>query len=205
MVIDQTSVPATEFEPLASGRQQPRQRTLFVVGKLTRGHREHVCRVRNISESGVGIEHDTGIAAGDGVTIELRGLTQARAVVRWVEGRMAGLEFVEQVQFQQTSHETGQLPRSPRFAVDRRVTLRIDDALAEVCLCDIALGGLKIAAGDLEVGSPAMIGLHGRATLMAGRICWTSPVASGVQFNRPVATQELIAILRDTTDDLLPG
>lgn len=187
---------AIEFDPLAGARQTPRTRTLFVVGKLTRGCREHVCRVRNISENGVGIEHDADIAVGDGVTIELRGLSQADAVVRWVKGGMAGLEFVEPVQFEAVSETNARTLRSPRFKVDRCVNMQIDDQPMDMHVLDIALGGMKVAAGGLQVGSATMIGLHGHELLMAGRICWSSRAASGVQFNRPLATPDLIAILR---------
>lgn len=185
------------FAPLLGGREGGRQRTLFVVGKLTGAGREHVCRVRNISDRGVGIEHDAPIAKDDCVTIELRGLPESLAVVRWVDAGMAGLEFAQPIAFQQIQPGTNnQVLRSPRFAMDRRVTVRIDDVRIDVGVHDIALGGLKVAAGNLEVGNAATIGLRGHEMLMNGRICWTSSATSGVQFNRPLATQDLIAILR---------
>lgn len=193
----------TEFEPLSSERQLPRQRTLFVVGKVTKGRREYVCRVRNISENGAGIEHDADLLAGDAVTIEMRGLSQSRAVVRWVDGGMAGLVFVAPVQFQQyLDGLNAKALRSPRFAIDQRVTMRIDEVLAEVSVQNIALGGMKVAVGRLEVGSATVVGLHGHESLIAGKVCWTSAAASGVQFNRPLATTHLIAILRSAAGEL---
>lgn len=38
--------------PMLDGRAAPRQRTMFVIGRIVGPTREHVCLVRNISATG---------------------------------------------------------------------------------------------------------------------------------------------------------
>lgn len=181
-------------------------RTVFVVGKLTRGNREHVCRVRNISQGGVGIQHDAELRVDDAVTIEMRGLPSSQAIVRWVEGEMAGLEFLELVALEAVqgdlSQNDGRTLRSPRFAVERSATLQIESESFAVRVVDLALGGMKIEADCAHlVGKPATILLDRHDKPLRGRICWTTVSTAGFRFAAPLATQDLVALLKDKKDD----
>lgn len=181
-------------------------RTMFVVGKLTRGNRDYVCRVRNISQGGVGIQHDADLAVDDPVTIEMRGLPSSRAVVRWIEGDMAGLEFLDAVELEflhgDVHQSDGRTLRSPRFAVAQHATLQTEIESIAVRVVDLALGGMKIEADCAHLdGTAATVLLDGHDKPLKVRVCWATDMTAGLRFAAPLTTRDLVALLAAGDDD----
>jgi hypothetical protein len=202
MSITYKAVAASASPALAGGRHALPQRTVFAIGKLTKGTRDHVCRVRNISDGGVGIQHDAGLEVGDEVTIEMRGLDPSPAIVRWVEELRAGLAFLTPVSVEAVSEDVGRadgrILRSPRFAVAQDALLEVEDRQIAARVVDLALGGMRIEAPcDDLAGKPATIIMTRAERTLKGRICWTSGTAAGIRFAVPLASQDLAALVAD--------
>jgi hypothetical protein len=185
------------FSPLTAAADTPerrgeeRQRTCFAIGRLVHAGREHVCLVRNMSESGVGIELDSPPPVGTDVTIETRALPPCRARVMWTDGRRAGLRLDgHHAQEAARDHR----PRSPRFAFARELELIVEDRLCTVRSTDLSLGGIGLAAHVVAGVETPVVLLLGQHTLL-GRLCWHAGGASGVRFTRPLTGTELNELL----------
>lgn len=64
--------------------------------------------VRNISDTGAMIETDLYVEVGDMISIDIAGHGKREAVVRWVQGARAGIEFTQAMQLGHAA--------DPRFA-----------------------------------------------------------------------------------------
>ncbi len=187
-----TALRHDRFSPVTAPdrRGESRQRTCFAIGKLVHAGREHVCLVRNMSETGVGIEVDHPPAPGTTVLIEARALPTGRAVVVWSEGRLAGLKL-EQARGEDA---TPGRPRSPRFAFAREIEMIVDGHLSAVRSVDLSLGGIRLATHVASGVETPVVLLLGQHTLL-GRLCWHAGGASGIRFTRPLAGSELAQLL----------
>lgn len=187
-------------QPIEPGRREnrggERMRSLFAIGKLVCDGRQYICRVRNISDGGVGIRLHVPPAVGARCTISLRGLPPTEAEVRWVEGENAGLSFRHAMSTMHIGDDAGLTPRSPRFELDRPVRLRLLDQSFAASTLDVSLGGMKLLTNaTLSVGTLADIALDGDPDLLRGRVCWSSNVAAGLRFLAPLPLTKLAAML----------
>lgn len=185
------------IEPgLRESRDGERMRSLFAIGKLVHDGRQHICRVRNISDGGAGIRLHQPPKVGTPVTISLRGLPPTDADVRWVDGENAGLSFRRPMSTMHIGDDAGLTPRSPRFELDRAVRMRILDQSFEASALDISLGGIKLRTNvAMPVGAMADVMLAGETELLRGRLCWSSHAATGLRFLAPLPLTRLAAIL----------
>jgi hypothetical protein len=66
---------------------------ILLLGRLIAATGEHVCRARNISASGLGLDCTVALAPGDAVTIELRNFIRIAGRVAWSNGTKLGVKF----------------------------------------------------------------------------------------------------------------
>lgn len=190
------SVPQPVEPGLRENRGGERMRSLFAIGKLVHDGKQHICRVRNISDGGVGIRLHHPPVPGERVLISLRGLPPTEAEVRWVEGENAGLSFCRAISTMHIGDDSGLTPRSPRFELERSVKLRVLEQSFEASALDISLGGMKLmTASTIPVGALADVTLSGETEILRGRLCWSSNVAAGLRFLAPLPLTRLAAIL----------
>lgn len=185
-------------------RAAPRLRTLFTIGKMGRGGREHVCLVRNMSDNGIGIEHSEELTVGEKLVIEMRGFAPTSAIVRWIDGAKAGLEFADQagpILPGRPVELDDKALRSPRFAFDCGGVLQIDGERIAVRTIDLALGGAKLAvAFDGPSGATGQLVLADGRRVFKGWICWSSAGTAGFRFATPLSGRDLADIIAEGKD-----
>lgn len=183
------------IEPgLRENRGGERMRSLFAIGKLVHDGRQYICRVRNISDGGVGVRIEQPPEPGTRVLISLRGLTPTEAEVRWIDGENAGLAFCRPISTMHIGDDTGLTPRSPRFDLDQAAQLTIDDRKVDGRVLDVSLGGMKLATNSaIPIGTMVEVAME--TDTMRGRICWSSTTAAGLRFVAPLPLSRLAAIL----------
>ncbi|WP_448661358.1 PilZ domain-containing protein [Sphingomonas sp. CJ20] len=104
----------------------PRVVTTLLVGKLLGGdRREYLCRIRNISATGMLVESNRLVAIGEPVWVELRSGDRLAGDVAWCEPGRMGVQFdapivvddiLANAKSRLAMNEAG-VPRAPRFAV----------------------------------------------------------------------------------------
>lgn len=92
---------------------------ILLLGRLIAATGEHVCRARNISASGLGLDCTAALAPGDAVTIELRNFIRIAGRVAWTNGTKLGVKFDAPIDVGAVlRHNGGDLrlqPRAPRL------------------------------------------------------------------------------------------
>ena len=83
----------------SSRRRDPRSLTLLIVGRITGGNADGLCRIRNISTGGLMAEVCASFAADEAVRIELRNGQVIAGQVRWTRDGALGVQFDTPVGF----------------------------------------------------------------------------------------------------------
>ncbi len=176
-----------------------RHQSVLLVGRVLRDGVESACLVHDISKNGLMARFPEAPAVGDEMVVEVRGLPPATGVVRWVNGRKAGLQFaapqpVEQVF--QLKRVDGLVARPPRFPLQVRATLRLDGERFPADALDISAGGVKLATDQaVEEGQTGQVTLVDSGTALFGRICWAHDGQMGFRFCAPLPLDALARIL----------
>ncbi|QHL89765.1 hypothetical protein GVO57_01650 [Sphingomonas changnyeongensis] len=146
------------FDPAgpASGAARPRaERTvsLLIVAKLVAAGQEALCRIRNLSETGLMLETSVALRPADRVRVEVRHHPPLDGLIVWAEGGRAGMSFDAPVAVAALVAPApapvsrilkSRQPRGPRVAATARVTVELRGRRLTGRLCDISLGGAKI-------------------------------------------------------------
>lgn len=185
--------------PLERREGGKRHQSVLLVGRVLRDGVESACLVHDISKNGLMARFPEAPAVGDEMVVEVRGLPPATGVVRWVNGRKAGLQFaapqpVEQVF--QLKRVDGLVARPPRFPLQVRATLRLDGERFPADALDISAGGVKLATEQaVEEGQTGQVTLVDSGTALFGRICWAHDGQMGFRFCAPLPLDALARIL----------
>ena len=142
-------LPAERASRLAE--RAPRTVTLLMTGKLVTGSGEGLCRVRNISSTGLQIESRRHLAAGDLIRIELRGLSELPGRVAWSQPPLAGIALFDPIAVDDLLHPRpvsrltrSRSPRAPRIGVECVVELETGGGPCHGQLCDLSQGGARL-------------------------------------------------------------
>ncbi len=159
--------------------------SIFRAGKLSRGRVEELCVLRNISAGGAMIAHNSALAAGDRVSLDLRFDEHLEATVAWVKGDRCGIKFDGSIDLPKilAGHTAGPKPRPPRLRVDTPVTLFAGKTEHRAKLRDISQAGACLAVDDrsLPRDPEFRIVLEGLGTFRA-IACWRRGGFVGVNF-----------------------
>jgi hypothetical protein len=130
-----------------------RTTTLLMTGKLIRTHREGLCRVRNISATGMKIETRAVLQVDQVVEIALRHGSKIPARVAWARDGAAGLAFLEPIDVNsrlapspgaQSRLSRQRAPRGPRLAAACAIEVEARGVTHRTALLDISQGGAKV-------------------------------------------------------------
>lgn len=139
----------------AWAERAPRTVTTLMVGKLVReGGGEQLCRVRNISASGMMLDSPLPLRDGDRITVELRGGPALTGKIVWVSDGRAGVQFEARIDVEDVlatakgSSPAARLrravPRAPRFHVTGPARLVCNGVSNAVRLENISQSGARI-------------------------------------------------------------
>ena len=189
-------LPAEAGERRAGGK---RHQSVLLVGRARIGATDTACLVHDISRHGMMARFPHPPAVGDRLIVEVRGLAPAHAVIRWVRGHKAGMQFAEPQAVEnvfQVKRDDGLIARPPRFAVQAEAVLRLDGARFRATMLDISAGGAKLMADRAtQPGQTGQMTLADCDTALFGKVCWTRGEQFGFRFVAPVPLLTLAQIL----------
>lgn len=141
-------IPVSAFEAREEwSARAPRTVATLLVGKLSHdGNPGQLCRVRNLSETGMQIDAVASFAAGMRVSVELRGGVLLSGEIAWTRGSRAGVQFDEPVDVAAVlgKPRPGSMsgrPRSPRFIAEIPARINSYGRPIDVIVADLSQGG----------------------------------------------------------------
>jgi hypothetical protein len=178
----------------------PRTVTTLLVGKLLcRGTVEHLCRIRNISMSGMMLETHHTLGFGSWVTVELRSGDRLQGSVVWSSEGRAGVEFAQPIDVDHILAQAkaglgpfcGPAPRAPRFDVECAARISCFGRHIDVTLENVSQSGARIALPkppreDTEI----ILSVPG----LPSRRCttrWATEDKAGLIFLEPISYNDL--------------
>jgi hypothetical protein len=199
--------PPITTEPPAGIERIERRVTTLLVAKLScAGSNEHLCRVRNISESGMMIETHKPLGFASWVSVELRSGERLEGTVAWAGTGRAGVQFVQRVDVDRIladakliasgeRRDNGNAPRPPRFEVDCPARISINGRYIDVTVENVSQCGARLRLPRPTRQDEQMIvaipGLPSRRAITR----WVTEEQAGVSFNDVIPYHELAAWL----------
>lgn len=183
-------------------RAVERQVTVLINAGIAQHGRDGLCRIRNISPSGMNIETGIALETGKAVTIELRSGRRLEGEVRWVKEHLSGLHFPEEnvgeVLNDRVSGDVvarvGAHPRFTRsgFAICKINHRRQNCTIISISLADVTLGGLH----DLKPDTVLTVEISGLGEQLA-KVVRQDEDETRVMFVQPLNYRALEAWLVD--------
>lgn len=200
-----------QFEPASAGgdawaERAPRTVTTLMVGKLVcAGGGEQLCRVRNISASGMMLETPYPLHEGDQIAVELRGGGVLKGKIVWTSDGRAGVHFTTPIDVEDVlatakgSSATARLrraiPRAPRFELTGPARLVCNGVSSAVRLENISLSGARIRLpGHIELDRVMTLVIPGLKPHSC-TVRWSDAETAGVAFLEMIPYAELAAWL----------
>ena len=108
-----------------NGRTRKRD-SLFLSARLTiaPGPAVHDVRVRNLSEGGLMAEYEQPVAAGTGVTLEMRGVGELTGRIAWCTDGRIGIAFDQPIDPSRARKPVGRGAGTPSYAKPLVITAR---------------------------------------------------------------------------------
>lgn len=180
-----------------SDLREARVTTIFLIGKLSSGGGEFLCRIRNLSSGGLMAETHAALAQDEAVRIELKAGDRLSGRVRWTGAGRVGMAFDTPVDVgallaRAAARTTGhKLARAPRFAADCPVRLGVEGRCRAGRLVNVSQGGARLEA-DLEPerGQLVTLAIPGLPERQ-GSVRWMREGALGLAFAKPLAFEDL--------------
>ncbi len=180
-------------------RRASRHAMVLLIGRIRQEGSESACLVHDISSQGAMARFPLAPVVGDRLAIAVRGLPEAAATVRWVNGYKAGMEFdeVQDIRAVFARHDDqGHVARTPRFAMEASASLRIGDRRSAVDILDISPGGVKLRSdAPVHTGQAGSVLLPEINAAMFGSVCWTRDDRFGFRFCTPLPLTSLSRVL----------
>lgn len=195
-------------DPGPWAERAPRTVTTLMVGKLIcTGAGEQLCRVRNISATGMMLESPFPLQDGDRIVVELRGGPVLEGTIMWVSAGRAGVQFLEPIDVEEVlaaakgSSPAARLrravPRAPRFQVAGNARLVCNGVSHTVVLENISQSGARVRLAnqpDLDrVMTLVIPGLKPHSCTVR----WIESDSAGVAFIDMIPYAELAAWLNE--------
>lgn len=199
--VETTLYSLSEAPPSAPSerREGERHMTLYRVGSILVEDRRELCLIKNISAGGMMVRLYCSVAEGTHVSIELKSGQPISGQVSWVRENNAGIAFDQPIDVIDVLSSTmdGPRPRMPRIEANTHANLRDGANVLRVRVCDISQGGVKIECQTiLPQGADIIITLPGLEP-QPGIICWQENGFTGINFNRLLPLNELVAWLQE--------
>ncbi|WP_333572677.1 PilZ domain-containing protein [Sphingomonas sp.] len=186
----------------------PRTVTTLMVGKLIcAGAGEQLCRVRNISATGMMLESPFPLRESDSIVVELRGGPVLEGKIMWVSAGRAGVQFSAPIDVEEVlatakgSSPAARLrravPRAPRFQLATTARIVCNGISHAVVMENISQSGARIRLPnqpDLDrVMTLVIPGLSPRSCTVR----WIENDVAGVAFIEMLPYAELAAWLNE--------
>ncbi|WP_395391308.1 PilZ domain-containing protein [Novosphingobium sp. BL-8A] len=175
----------------------PRVTTILLIAKLAAGDRETLCRVRNISESGMMAEVHGSFAVNETVEVTLKAGDTLAGTVRWNRAGRIGVAFHGRVDVPEllahAAMRTGAegIARGPRFTADCPVALLVVGYRHPARLVDISQGGARVTVASAmprdQLLGIAIPGLGEREAAVR----WVGADSCGLVFLEPISFADL--------------
>jgi hypothetical protein len=180
-------------------REGKRHTTVLLIGRLRHAGGETACLVHDISSHGMMARFTAVPMVGDRLLVEVRGLPEVAATVRWVNDFRGGVEFDAPQDIGGVfclRDDRGHVARTPRFAMQASAGMRIGDLRVPVDILDISPGGVKLRSDILiPVGRAGSVLLPQIDTAAFGSVCWTRDDRFGFRFCTPLSLSLLSRVL----------
>ena len=190
-------------DELAWSQRAPRTVTTLLVGKLIcEGASEQLCRVRNLSATGMLIETQRSLGYGNWVAVELRCGQRLQGTVAWSSTGRAGVQFTTPIEVDQVlavargaTAARMVAPRAPRFAANLAARLVNEGHPLDVTVENISQSGARVQlAEQRELDRLVTLTIPG----LQPRRCtvrWSKDQTVGLAFMDMVPYDELAAVL----------
>lgn len=188
------------------GLRQRAQRTVttLIAAKLELGPgKEALCRLRNVSTTGMLVETGQPLTRDDAVVIELRSGERLSATVVWTDEGRVGIQLDHEIDVASTLRPQvvkakGHIPaigRAPRFAVAAPGRLSSLGRSCPVTVENLSQSGARLTLStDIPLDAPATLTIPG----LSPRACsvrWRNELHVGVAFIELISFAELSAWL----------
>ena len=168
--------------------------TLLIAGKLILEDREGLCRVRNISATGMMIETRALLQVDQLVRVAMRHGGEIGARVVWTRDCMAGLAFpapldVEAAlapQLAQSRLSRTRAPRAPRVATHSAIEVEARGVLYPAALPDISQSGARLLLPFRPLQDERLVLSIPGLPLKSGVVRWLRDEEAGVSFFEPL-------------------
>jgi hypothetical protein len=176
-------------------REQTRILTVYRVARLNIDSDTGLCRVKNISDSGMMLVTSLEIAVGETVMIALSDKIVLAGEVSWVDGARVGVQFLEAIDaatvLQSIATAAPAEHRPIRLPTDTVAVAMTQRGTRAVRIVDISQQGMKISHdGGFTLGMQLKItlpnGLERRAVVR-----WANENLAGLKLLDPIAYQDL--------------
>jgi len=184
--------PTNESQPEVAPliERAPRAMTLLMTGKLLAGREEGLCRVRNLSATGMMIETRMTLQIGQDVRVELRCTHDLAGRIVWTREGAAGIAFglsidVEAVLAAQAPTSRivrSRMPRAPRLAAACAITIDAQGDTHEGILLDISQGGAKLRLPFQPARDERLLLTIPDLPLKSGAVRWVRDGEVGLAF-----------------------
>lgn len=180
--------------------------TLLLVGRIIGTHGDGLCRIRNISASGLMAEVCASFAIGEMVGIELRNGWMLAGEVRWTKAGTIGLRFerpitdIKRFLAEQRSglrKPDGRISRSPRLPTDCSADVQIDGLHYHGAVTDLSQHGARLVTSAPLVRDGLMALTMAGLPQLRGVARWLAEDGAGITFLDPLA----FAMLAEWLDD----
>lgn len=183
--------------PFPERRAVARTPLAHVDGHLACSGIDRVCRVRDLSPLGAGLESPELPRPGQRVWIEMRELARSAAVVIWRNPSRCGLRFEREQHLPAgIGQDIARRNRPPRYMLRGEARLESAGSGSALDVSDISLGGLRLSgAHGLAPGQREVILLEGWPEALPGRVIWSREHSAGFRFDRPIGGDRLFSYL----------
>lgn len=168
-------------------RQANRHVSVLVLAKVISEGVAQMCKVRDISSTGMRIETREALGTGQSLSVEFRSGRRVDGVVRWVREPHAGIEFAAELAVEILlghADRTTITPRArlPRFERTAEAVVKRDQLVRPAQLLNISLTGACLGVTDtFRVHDPVVVTIDGLPP-RSGEVMWLEDGKIGVRF-----------------------
>lgn len=186
-------------------RRADRHVAVMLIAKVTSQGQQSICRIRDISATGVKIETSIDLKVGQVAALELRSDLKMAGHVRWKKGQNAGIQFdagidVARYLLRTESRIDRIKARAPRYSCSAEAMLFSDNGCCACLVSNISLSGAGLTnipeSMKLRPGQTLRVMSEGLSTRHAA-IAWVNGCRAGLKFRQPIKYTELQEWLAD--------
>jgi hypothetical protein len=183
--------------------------TTLLIGKLVCASGAELCRIRNISATGMMIETARPLGYGNWLAVELRCGQKLQGSVAWASAGRAGVQFTTPIDVDQVlavargaaqpqaqqRRAAEPVPRAPRFDVDCPARINSNGRYIDVQVENVSQSGARIRLPrPPKADSQVILSIPGLPTRRAVAR-WSSDEVAGLSFLDVIPYNELSAWL----------